>query len=390
MGKRVLIVGGVAGGASAAARIRRLDAGAAITIFERGEHVSFSNCSLPYYLSRTVGDKDDLIMMTPESFKASYDIEVRTGHEVTAIHPEKKTIRVKELATGREYEEGYDQLVLSPGSAPIRPRAIQGVDLPHVFTVRNVNDIVKLDQYVNQSGVQDVVVVGGGFIGLEVAENLAEAGKKVSVVEAAPQVMAPFDYDMVQLLQKELVDNGVELRVGDGVKAITPDKVQLASGGELAAQAVVLAIGVLPETALAKDAGLELGETGAIKVTSDFCTSDPHIPWPGPPCARPGQRRTPSTASPATGGGSSVPARCGSLGSTPPPPASTKRPPSKTASPAIRSTPWPWTRWASCPAAPPSTSSWSLRSPPAGSWGPRPSARATWISASTSSPPLSP
>ena len=277
MGKRVLIVGGVAGGASAAARIRRLDAGAAITIFERGEHVSFSNCSLPYYLSRTVGDKDDLIMMTPESFKASYDIEVRTGHEVTAIHPEKKTIRVKELATGREYEEGYDQLVLSPGSAPIRPRAIQGVDLPHVFTVRNVNDIVKLDQYVNQSGVQDVVVVGGGFIGLEVAENLAEAGKKVSVVEAAPQVMAPFDYDMVQLLQKELVDNGVELRVGDGVKAITPDKVQLASGKELAAQAVVLAIGVLPETALAKDAGLELGETGAIKVTSDFCTSDPHI-----------------------------------------------------------------------------------------------------------------
>ncbi len=276
MGKRVLVVGGVAGGASAAARIRRLDADASITIFERGEHVSFSNCSLPYYLSRTVEDKDYLIMMTPGSFKASYDIDVRTNSEVTGIDREKKTVHVKETS-GREYDEAYDELVLSPGSSPIRPRSIQGVDLPHVFTVRNVNDIVKLDQYVNRDGVRDVVVVGGGFIGLEVAENLAEAGKKVSVVEAADQVMAPFDYDMAQILQKELCDNGVELRVGDGVKAITPEKVTLASGKELTAQAVVLAIGVVPETALAKAAGLELGETGAIKVDADFRTSDPHI-----------------------------------------------------------------------------------------------------------------
>ena len=277
MGKRVLVVGGVAGGASAAARIRRLDADASISIFERGEHVSFSNCSLPYYLSRTVENSDSLVMMTPESFKASYDIDVRVNHEVCGIDRARKTIQVKDSAAGQEYEEAYDELVLSPGSSPIRPKAIEGVSLPHVFTVRNVNDIVKLDQYVNRENIQDVVVVGGGFIGLEVAENLKEAGKRVSVVEAANQVMAPFDYDMSQILQKELCDQGVELFVGDGVKSITEDKVLLSSGRELSAQAVVLAIGVVPETALAKAAGLELGETGAIKVTPDFRTSDPHI-----------------------------------------------------------------------------------------------------------------
>lgn len=274
MGKRVLVVGGVAGGASAAARVRRLDAGASVTVFERGEHVSFSNCSLPYYLSRTVEDKDFLIMMTPQAFKGSYDIDVRTNSEVVSIDREKKTVHVKERS-GREYDEAYDELILSPGASPIRPRSIQGVDLPHVFTVRNVNDIVALDEYT--ANLKDIVVVGGGFIGLEVAENLKEGGKNVAVVEAAGQVMAPFDYDMVQLLQKELLDNGVELLVKDGVKAITGDKVVLTSGKELPAQAVVLAIGVAPETGLAKAAGLELGETGAIKVDSDFRTSDPHI-----------------------------------------------------------------------------------------------------------------
>lgn len=277
MGKRVLVVGGVAGGASAAARIRRLDAEASITIFERGEHVSFSNCALPYFLSRTVEESDYLVLMTPESFRASYDIEVRVRHEVLGIDPAGKKIQVKDLVTGKEYEEIYDELVLSPGSKPIRPGSIQGVSLPHVFTVRNVSDIVKLDQYVNREGCQDVVVVGGGFIGLEVAENLKEAGKHVTVVEAADQVMAPFDHDMVQILHKELYDQGVELFLEDGVKAITEDKVILNSAKEIPADVVVLAIGVLPETALAKDAGLEIGETGGILVTPDFCTSDPHI-----------------------------------------------------------------------------------------------------------------
>ena len=277
MGKRVLVVGGVAGGASAAARVRRLDAEASITVFERGEHVSFSNCSLPYFLSRTVGDAESLVLMTPEGFKASYDIDVRINNEVCAIDRAAKKIRVRNELTGEEYEEAYDELVLSPGSSPIRPRSIEGVFLPHVFTVRNVNDIVKLDKYAGQEGRSDVVVIGGGFIGLEVAENLREAGKHVSVVEAASQVMAPFDYDMSQILHKELMDNGVELYLGDGVKAITEEKVILASGRELPADVVVLAIGVAPETSLAKEAGLELGETGAIKVTPDFRTSDPHI-----------------------------------------------------------------------------------------------------------------
>lgn len=277
MGKRVLIVGGVAGGASAAARIRRLDADASITIFERGEHVSFSNCSLPYYLSRTVEDKDHLVLMTPEGFENSYDIEVRVNSEVCGIDPALKKIRIKDSVSGREYEESYDELVLSPGSYPIRPKSIEGVSLPHVFTVRNVNDIAELDQYVAREEIRSVVVIGGGFIGLEVAENLKSAGKQVAVAEAASQIMAPFDYDMSQILQKELYDQGVELAVGDGVKAITEDKVILNSGRELPCDAVVLSIGVLPETELAKQAGLEIGETGAIKVTPDYRTSDPHI-----------------------------------------------------------------------------------------------------------------
>ncbi|MDR2025729.1 MAG: FAD-dependent oxidoreductase [Hungatella sp.] len=277
MGKRVLIVGGVAGGASAAARIRRLDADASITIFERGEHVSFSNCSLPYYLSRTVEDKDHLVLMTPEGFEHSYDIEVRVNSEVCGIDPALRKIRIKDSVSGREYEESYDELVLSPGSYPIRPRSIEGVSLPHVFTVRNVNDIAALDQYVAREEVRSVVVIGGGFIGLEVAENLKSAGKQVAVAEAASQIMAPFDYDMSQILQKELYDQGVGLAVDDGVKAITEDKVILNSGRELACDAVVLSIGVLPETELAKQAGLEIGETGAIKVTPDYRTSAPHI-----------------------------------------------------------------------------------------------------------------
>ncbi|EXG85222.1 NAD(FAD)-dependent dehydrogenase [Clostridium sp. ASBs410] len=277
MGKRVLIVGGVAGGASAAARIRRLDADASITIFERGEHVSFSNCSLPYYLSRTVEDKDYLVLMTPEGFEKSYDIEVRVNSEVCGIDRTLRKIRIKDSVSGREYEESYDELVLSPGSYPIRPKSIVGVSLPHVFTVRNVNDIADLDQYVAREEIRSVVVIGGGFIGLEVAENLKSAGKQVAVAEAASQIMAPFDYDMSQILQKELYDQVVELAVGDGVKAITEDTVILNSGRELPCDAVVLSIGVLPETELAKQAGLEIGETGAIKVTPDYRTSDPHI-----------------------------------------------------------------------------------------------------------------
>ncbi len=277
MGKRILIVGGVAGGASVAARARRIDASAEIIMFERGPHVSFSNCALPYYLSGTVGSSDALVMMSPAKFKKSYDIDARVHSEVISINREEKTIQVKDTVTGAVTEEHYDTLVLAPGASPIRPRSIEGVDSPNVYTVRNVTDIVRLKDEMDKNGVKQAAVIGGGFIGIEVAENLVKAGKQVTVIEAMNQVLSPLDYDMVQMVQKEMMDNGLNLIVEDGVAAIRPDKVVLASGREVAAEAVVLAIGVAPETGLAKAAGLEIGETGGIKVDHDYRTSDKNI-----------------------------------------------------------------------------------------------------------------
>jgi NADPH-dependent 2,4-dienoyl-CoA reductase/sulfur reductase-like enzyme/rhodanese-related sulfurtransferase len=277
MSKRILIVGGVAGGASVAARARRIDASAEIIMFERGPHVSFSNCALPYYLSGTVGSSDALVMMSPAKFKKSYDIDARVHSEVISINREEKTIQVKDTVTGAVTEEHYDTLVLAPGASPIRPRSIEGVDSPNVYTVRNVTDIVRLKDEMEKNGVKQAAVIGGGFIGIEVAENLAKAGKQVTVIEAMNQVLSPLDYDMVQMVQKEMLDNGLNLIVEDGVAAIHPDKVVLASGREVAAEAVVLAIGVAPETGLAKAAGLEIGETGGIKVDHDYRTSDKNI-----------------------------------------------------------------------------------------------------------------
>ncbi len=277
MGKRILIVGGVAGGASVAARARRIDASAEIIMFERGPHVSFSNCALPYYLSGTVGSSDALVMMSPAKFKKSYDIDARVHSEVISIDRKEKTIQVKDTVTGAVTEEHYDTLVLAPGASPIRPKSIEGVDGPNVYTVRNVTDIVRLKDEMEKNGVKQAAVIGGGFIGIEVAENLAKAGKQVTVIEAMNQVLSPLDYDMVQMVQKEMLDNGLNLIVEDGVAAIHPDKVVLASGREVAAEAVVLAIGVAPETGLAKAAGLEIGETGGIKVDHDYRTSDKNI-----------------------------------------------------------------------------------------------------------------
>ena len=277
MGKRILIVGGVAGGASVAARARRIDASAEIIMFERGPHVSFSNCALPYYLSGTVGSSDALVMMSPAKFKKSYDIDARVHSEVISIDRKEKTIQVKDTVTGAVTEEHYDTLVLAPGASPIRPKSIEGVDGPNVYTVRNVTDIVRLKDEMEKNGVKQAAVIGGGFIGIEVAENLAKAGKQETVIEAMNQVLSPLDYDMVQMVQKEMLDNGLNLIVEDGVAAIHPDKVVLASGREVAAEAVVLAIGVAPETGLAKAAGLEIGETGGIKVDHDYRTSDKNI-----------------------------------------------------------------------------------------------------------------
>ncbi len=276
MNKRILIVGGVAGGASVAARARRLDEFADIIMFEKGPNVSFSNCALPFHLSGLVENSEDLVLMDPHAFKTKYNIEARINHEVLTINRKEKTIVVKDLITEKKYEERYDVLVLSPGANPILP-CIEGINNPHVFTVRNVVDIDKLNQYIKKKDVREIAVVGGGFIGLEVAENLRLAGIDVSLIETENQVMTPFDYDMAQILHKEMMDQGINLILSDGVQKITHDKVILQSGKKISAQAVIMAIGVQPETTLAKEAGLEIGETGGIKVDNNYLTNDKNI-----------------------------------------------------------------------------------------------------------------
>ncbi len=274
MSKRILVIGGVAGGASAAARARRLDEQADIIIFERGPHVSFSNCALPYFLSRTVADSADLVMMDPVQFKKKYNIEVRTEQEVTAINRSEKTVTVRNLTEGKEYTERYDVLILSPGGEPVMPAAIEGIRNENVFGIRNVVDIVKLDDYLRSHKATDVAVVGGGFIGCEIAENLIHAGYQVTLIETMDQVMTPFDFDMAQILHKEMIDKGITLILKDGLQKIGQDSVFLASGRQVKAQAVVMAVGIRPETALAKNAGLAIGDTGGIKVNANFQTSD--------------------------------------------------------------------------------------------------------------------
>ncbi|SDY73415.1 NADPH-dependent 2,4-dienoyl-CoA reductase, sulfur reductase [Proteiniborus ethanoligenes] len=278
MSKRILIVGGVAGGASTAARARRIDEFAEIIMFERGPHVSFSNCCLPNHLSGMIENSDDLVLMSPEQFKNQYNIEARVNSEVIKINRDKKTITVKDLQSNKEYEEAYDKLVLSPGANPIVPK-IDGYNKSHVFTVRNVIDIDKLNRYVRSGKVKDIAVIGGGFIGVEVAENLqlSDLDINVTLVEAADQIMAPFDYDMVQLLHKEMMEKGVNLIVGDAIAKVEDEHIELASGKTVPAQAVVMAIGVRPETTLAKEAGLEIGETGGIKVDHNYLTNDKDI-----------------------------------------------------------------------------------------------------------------
>ncbi|NMB01540.1 MAG: FAD-dependent oxidoreductase, partial [Firmicutes bacterium] len=219
MGKKILIIGGVAGGASVAARARRLDEFAEIIMFEKGPHVSFSNCSLPFYLSGMVKESEDLVLMDPETFLSQYNIQARVNHEVTKINRENKRVSVKNLLTGKEYEEDYDELVISTGANPIIPN-IEGAQDSHVFIVRNVVDIEKLGQFLKNPGIRDVAVIGGGFIGVEVVGNLVKAGYNVTLVEAMDQIMAPFDYDMAQILHREMMDNGVNLILSDGVRMI--------------------------------------------------------------------------------------------------------------------------------------------------------------------------
>lgn len=274
--KKILVVGGVAGGASAAARVRRLDENAEIIMFERGPHVSFSNCSLPFYLSGIVEDSEKLIIMNPTVFKKRFNIDARVQQEVVSINPKVKTVIVKKIATAETYEESYDKLVLSPGASPIVPN-LEGIDAPHVFTVRNVVDIERLQNEIETKNARNIAVIGGGFVGVEVAENLRLASRNVTLVEFANQIMMPFDHDMAQILHKEMVDHKINLILNDGLNKVSHDHIELISGKVIKADIVVLAIGVRPETKLAEDAGIAIGELGGIKVNTNYQTSDPSI-----------------------------------------------------------------------------------------------------------------
>lgn len=276
MGKKIVIIGGVAGGASVAARVRRLDERAEIIMFEKGPHVSFSNCSLPYHLSGIVEDSEQLVLMNPNIFKQRYNIEARVNQEVIKINRDRKTITVKDLMTDKTYEAAYDKLVLSPGAKPIKPN-LEGIHNDNVFTIRNVVDIENVSNFIKQKDLKDIAVIGGGFIGVEVAENLKLAGHNVSLVEFANQVMAPYDYDMAQILHKEMVDNGIELILDDGLTKIGDGYVETSSEKRIKADAVILAIGVRPETTLAEESNLEIGNTGAIKVDHNYLTNDKNI-----------------------------------------------------------------------------------------------------------------
>ena len=273
---KYVIVGGVTGGAGTAARLRRLDEKAEILIFEKGPYVSYSNCSIPYRLSETVDQTEKLILNTPQSFRNIYNMEVRVSSRVISIDRTAKKVRVKDLKNNREYDEAYDKLILSPGADPIIP-FVRGIEDANLFTIRNVEDISRFYSFIKKEDVKKISVIGGGFIGVEVAVNLREAGYQVSMVEAMPQILRTYDYDMVQILQKEMLDKGVNLVVKDSVVSFDKSDLLLESGRRIEGDAVVMAVGVRPETSLAADAGLELNQRGAIKVDANYRTDDPDI-----------------------------------------------------------------------------------------------------------------
>lgn len=279
-GKRIVIVGGVAGGASCAARARRLDEDAEITIFERGPHVSFGSCGLPYYVGDVIRDEDDLLLVTPERFRERFRIDVRVRTEVTAVDAARRVVTVKDLSSGEEREVPYDALVIATGASPLRP-PFPGVDLPRVFTIRTVPDTTRLRAVLEEARPAHAVVVGAGFIGVEMTENLHKRGLAVSLVELDEQVLRHLDPEMARLVERELVDHGVDLRLGRRVVGIFEDgdrlAVELDGGERVATDLVILALGVRPETTLAKMAGLSIGPLGGVAVDEGMRTSDPHV-----------------------------------------------------------------------------------------------------------------
>lgn len=277
---KYLIIGGVAGGATVAARLRRMDEKAHIILFERGKYVSYANCGLPYYIGETILSLEKLFVQTVKGFTERFRIDIRTEQEVTAIRPDKKEVEVKNLSTGETYTETYDKLVLSPGAEPLRP-GIEGIGSKKIFTLRNVPDTDIIKYFVHTEMIQRAIVVGGGFIGLEMAENLHDLGIHVDVVEMANQVMAPLDFSMAAIVHRQLTDKGVGLYLEDGVSRFEEKDdgiiVHLRSGKQIATDMVLLSIGVRPETRLAKEAGLALGERGGIAVNDYMQTSDADI-----------------------------------------------------------------------------------------------------------------
>ena len=277
---KVIIVGGVAGGATAAARIRRLDEQAEIIVFERSGYISYANCGLPYYIGGVIEDPEELTLQTPESFFRRFRVTMKVRHEVTAIHPDRKTVSVKDLESGAEFEESYDKLLLSPGAKPTMPR-LPGVDLEKLFTLRTVEDTFRIKAYIEAHGPKSAILVGGGFIGVELAENLRRLGLEVTIVQRPKQLMNPFDADMASFIHGQMRKHGVKLALGYSVEGFEERNggvdVLLKDAKPLHADMVVLAIGVSPESELAKSAGLALGVKGSILVNDRMETSQPDI-----------------------------------------------------------------------------------------------------------------
>ena len=277
---KIVIVGGVAGGATAAARIRRLDEQAEIVVFERSGFVSYANCGLPYYIGGMIEDPEDLTLQTPESFFSRFRVHMKVHHEVTAIHPDQKSVSVKDLETGAVFEESYDKLLLSPGAKPVIPD-LPGIDSSKLFTLRTVEDTYRIKAFVDQNKPKSAVIVGGGFIGLEMAENLRHLGMEVTIVQRPKQLMNPFDSDMASFIHSEVRKHGVKLMLGHTVEGFVEQdggvNVLLKDCAPLHADMVVLAIGVTPESTLAKEAGLALGIKGSILVNDRMETSKPDI-----------------------------------------------------------------------------------------------------------------
>ncbi len=278
--KKVVIIGGVAGGATCAARLRRLDESANIVILERGEYISYANCGLPYYVGDVIKNRAALLLQTPEAMKKKYNIDVRVKNEVVSIDRAKKEVTVKRVDTGETYAEPYDTLVISTGSSPVRP-PIPGIDSSRIQTLWTVPDTDRIRALVQDQGVKTAAVIGGGFIGLEMAENLRHAGVEVSLIEALDQVLSPIDFEMAQLLHENLLQNGVKLFLGDGVSTFTNNEhdvtVTLKSGKTVTAELVILSIGVRPNGELAKAAGLNVNVRGGVIVDKTLKTSDPNI-----------------------------------------------------------------------------------------------------------------